>query len=108
METDSDLSGIARINARAAAKKLEMGVEESSRAEPPTMHLRLISVRNFECVWASLIVDQHHTTTAGPKKWGHPGFARSNRPLTSVLYGGPYRARTDDIHGVNVALYQLS
>ena len=21
---------------------------------------------------------------------------------------GPYRARTDDIHGVNVALYQLS
>jgi hypothetical protein len=22
--------------------------------------------------------------------------------------GGPYRARTDDIHGVNVALYQLS
>ena len=23
-------------------------------------------------------------------------------------YGGPYRARTDDIHGVNVALYQLS
>ena len=28
--------------------------------------------------------------------------------LTSVLCGGPYRARTDDIHGVNVALYQLS
>ena len=22
--------------------------------------------------------------------------------------GGPYRDRTDDIHGVNVALYQLS
>jgi hypothetical protein len=29
-------------------------------------------------------------------------------PLTSTLDGGPYRARTDDIHGVNVALYQLS
>ena len=29
-------------------------------------------------------------------------------PPTSALYGGPYRARTDDIHGVNVALYQLS
>jgi hypothetical protein len=28
--------------------------------------------------------------------------------LTSVLCSGPYRARTDDIHGVNVALYQLS
>jgi hypothetical protein len=24
------------------------------------------------------------------------------------FFGGPYRARTDDIHGVNVALYQLS
>jgi hypothetical protein len=29
-------------------------------------------------------------------------------PLTSTFDGGPYRARTDDIHGVNVALYQLS
>ena len=28
--------------------------------------------------------------------------------LTSTSQGGPYRARTDDIHGVNVALYQLS
>jgi len=28
MKTDSDLSGIARINARAAAKRLEMGVED--------------------------------------------------------------------------------
>jgi hypothetical protein len=28
--------------------------------------------------------------------------------LTSTFSGGPYRARTDDIHGVNVALYQLS
>jgi len=25
-----------------------------------------------------------------------------------VQKSGPYRARTDDIHGVNVALYQLS
>jgi hypothetical protein len=25
-----------------------------------------------------------------------------------ILRCGPYRARTDDIHGVNVALYQLS
>ncbi len=25
-----------------------------------------------------------------------------------VLLGGSYRDRTDDIHGVNVALYQLS
>lgn len=25
-----------------------------------------------------------------------------------VLNGGSYRDRTDDIHGVNVALYQLS
>jgi hypothetical protein len=25
-----------------------------------------------------------------------------------AFYSGPYRARTDDIHGVNVALYQLS
>ncbi len=24
------------------------------------------------------------------------------------LFGGPYRDRTDDIHGVNVTLYQLS
>ena len=32
----------------------------------------------------------------------------SNYLLTSILCGGPYRARTDDIHGVNVALYQLS
>ena len=31
-----------------------------------------------------------------------------NSLLTSTLSGGPYRARTDDIHGVNVALYQLS
>jgi hypothetical protein len=29
--------------------------------------------------------------------------------LRDTLYtSGPYRARTDDIHGVNVALYQLS
>jgi hypothetical protein len=28
--------------------------------------------------------------------------------VTSDFEGGPYRARTDDIHGVNVALYQLS
>ena len=28
--------------------------------------------------------------------------------LTGISYGGPYRDRTDDIHGVNVALYQLS
>jgi hypothetical protein len=28
----------------------------------------------------------------------------SNLPIR----GGPYRDRTDDIHGVNVALYQLS
>ena len=28
--------------------------------------------------------------------------------LTLADKGGPYRARTDDIHGVNVALYQLS
>lgn len=25
-----------------------------------------------------------------------------------VFFGGSYRDRTDDIHGVNVALYQLS
>lgn len=25
-----------------------------------------------------------------------------------IFHRGPYRARTDDIHGVNVALYQLS
>ncbi|MBC7596442.1 MAG: hypothetical protein H7288_21365 [Kineosporiaceae bacterium] len=28
MKTDSDLSGIARIKAKAAAKKLEIGVEK--------------------------------------------------------------------------------
>lgn len=31
--------------------------------------------------------------------------------LVSLLipdFGGPYRDRTDDIHGVNVTLYQLS
>jgi hypothetical protein len=26
----------------------------------------------------------------------------------NIEHCGPYRARTDDIHGVNVALYQLS
>jgi hypothetical protein len=30
------------------------------------------------------------------------------RPRLTEQEGGPYRARTDDIHGVNVALYQLS
>ena len=30
-------------------------------------------------------------------------------PIVPVeTQSGPYRARTDDIHGVNVALYQLS
>lgn len=28
--------------------------------------------------------------------------------IGGVLRGGSYRDRTDDIHGVNVALYQLS
>jgi hypothetical protein len=28
--------------------------------------------------------------------------------LARISYGGPYRDRTDDIHGVNVTLYQLS
>jgi hypothetical protein len=28
--------------------------------------------------------------------------------LTAYFCGGSYRDRTDDIHGVNVALYQLS
>ena len=31
-----------------------------------------------------------------------------NSPGEPGLICGPYRARTDDIHGVNVALYQLS
>ena len=37
------------------------------------------------------------------------GTVRGENPrLISYFGGGPYRARTDDIHGVNVALYQLS
>ncbi|MCU1440508.1 MAG: hypothetical protein JWP85_1505 [Rhodoglobus sp.] len=36
------------------------------------------------------------------------GQSPQNSWLTSALESGPYRARTDDIHGVNVALYQLS
>lgn len=33
---------------------------------------------------------------------------RKQDPVSEVLAGGSYRDRTDDIHGVNVALYQLS
>jgi hypothetical protein len=33
---------------------------------------------------------------------------REQDPVSEVLAGGSYRDRTDDIHGVNVALYQLS
>jgi hypothetical protein len=29
-------------------------------------------------------------------------------PVFTEFLSGPYRDRTDDIHGVNVALYQLS
>ena len=72
------------------------------------MYSRLISVRNSECVWTSLIVHQHHSDTLEPQRWSRQVLARPNRLLTSSLDGGPYRARTDDIHGVNVALYQLS
>ena len=72
------------------------------------MPLRVILGQNSERVWINLIVHQHHTNTAEPKRRGHPGFTGSNQIPTSILSGGPYRARTDDIHGVNVALYQLS
>ena len=33
---------------------------------------------------------------------------RKQDPVSEALAGGSYRDRTDDIHGVNVALYQLS
>ncbi len=42
---------------------------------------------------------------AGKHKTPPLGFSASN---DGVLVGGSYRDRTDDIHGVNVALYQLS
>ena len=45
----------------------------------------------------------------------YPGRERSGHEKTRLqwflkagLAGGSYRDRTDDIHGVNVALYQLS
>ena len=36
------------------------------------------------------------------------GFKASFLDSTGLSVGGSYRDRTDDIHGVNVALYQLS
>ena len=47
------------------------------------------------------------TNTTPTRRGRRSGAAQdggANQPLTSALYGGPYRARTDDIHGVNVAL----
>ena len=58
------------------------------------------------------------TTPRNARMWSRdnrsevPGFCcdPSAADWTSVrrTCGGPYRDRTDDIHGVNVALYQLS
>ena len=45
------------------------------------------------------------TITQAPKNPAVPGRGGWNN---GVLLGGSYRDRTDDIHGVNVALYQLS
>ena len=33
---------------------------------------------------------------------------RNEAPISQYFLSGPCRDRTDDIHGVNVALYQLS
>ena len=43
----------------------------------------------------------------GENGW-HPPSLSPQRAARSGGRGGPCRARTDDIHGVNVALYQLS
>ena len=42
-----------------------------------------------------------------PDVYGHEK-TRLQMFLQAGLAGGSYRDRTDDIHGVNVALYQLS
>ena len=36
------------------------------------------------------------------------GYTKTPAPCGTGVSGGSYRDRTDDIHGVNVALYQLS
>ena len=43
----------------------------------------------------------------GENGW-HPPSLSPQRTTRPEGRGGPCRARTDDIHGVNVALYQLS
>ena len=46
---------------------------------------------------------------ANPEEHGKkPRQAAGWLATDGVLLGGSYRDRTDDIHGVNVALYQLS
>jgi hypothetical protein len=47
-------------------------------------------------------------TTHESTELGGDRDAVGPRQLGQVPDGGPCRARTDDIHGVNVALYQLS
>jgi hypothetical protein len=45
---------------------------------------------------------------ASPRDPVAPCLKRKQDLVSEVLAGGSYRDRTDDIHGVNVALYQLS
>ena len=43
-----------------------------------------------------------------PEQAQNPAAAGLLACCDGVFLGGSYRDRTDDIHGVNVALYQLS
>lgn len=42
------------------------------------------------------------------REYKNPANPSRKAWIDGVLLGGSYRDRTDDIHGVNVALYQLS
>jgi hypothetical protein len=62
----------------------------------------------------ALLACRTNTTALPPRQHGSRTEDTADRSATSAwlrvgnFHGGPYRARTDDIHGVNVALYQLS
>lgn len=90
--------------------------ESSSAAHAVATHRAAAAdpVASFVDLLNSSVGMKSRNHTPAPHRRSGISFRRNNSLKngnclsTRAFYGGPYRARTDDIHGVNVALYQLS
>ena len=79
-------------------------------APPPTSGVKPSAYYRYpnDCMFMNQIEDSEHQQSRGRLKRKRNPFQIFSYLKRISLFGGPYRDRTDDIHGVNVTLYQLS